>query len=490
MAVIDSGSSATGKANVDAAFNLNVTLPQVTTPAGASGVQYVGAARFFSENDPGTDTGTAYLKSPETSPDYRLRTGIDTVLLNDTFNATTQNTTNWSYTFNTLTAAQPGAGTVNFSTVQGTTSAHGAFMRTFQYFPLFGTAPLSHETQFGLFTAAFVANEVWLSGLGLPTAATTIPTDGVWWLYTSAGLIGVSVFNGVTTQTGTLLTPADYTTGKMYRHVIVCGERKIEFWRDDVLLAELPSPDANGQPFIQASLPAFMMKYNTGAVSNTNTVRVSDVTVTLMDIASNKMWGHQASTQGMSSYVGQNGHTQGKTSLWTNSTAPTAVALTNTTAAFTGLGGIVAVLPTLTANNDGILLNYTNPAPTINISGRNLIITGAKVQGVVTVAFVGGPVLYAYAIAFGQTAVSLATAETASFATATTHAPRIVPIGIESYAATAAVATIGQGATIDLSHAPITVRPGENVSIIARNMGTVTSSGAITLTCTLMGYWE
>jgi hypothetical protein len=196
------------------------------------------------------------------------------------------------------------------------------------------------------------------------------------------------------------------------------------------------------------------------------------------------------STAGMSAYVGQNGNTQGKTSLWTNNTAPTAAALTNTTAAFTGFGGIAAVLPTFTINSDGIVMNFTNPAPTINITGRNLIITGVKVQGAVSVVFVGGPVTYAYALAFGHTAVSLATAETASFATATTHAPRIVPIGFETYAATAAVGTLGAGAFIDLSYAPITVRPGENVALIARNIGVVTSSGAITLLYTPLGYWE
>jgi hypothetical protein len=115
-----------------------------------------------------------------------------------------------------------------------------------------------------------------------------------------------------------------------------------------------------------------------------------------------------------------------------------------------------------------------------------------KVQGAVSVILAGGPVIYAYAVAFGHTAVSLATAETASFATATTHAPRIVPIGMESYAATAAVGTLGAqgiGATLQLSN-PIVVRPGEFVAIIARNIGTVTTTGAITITAVFDSYWE
>ena len=50
MAQISTGSSTAGKANVDAGYNLNVTLP--TDDA------YAGKARIMSENDPGTITGS------------------------------------------------------------------------------------------------------------------------------------------------------------------------------------------------------------------------------------------------------------------------------------------------------------------------------------------------------------------------------------------------------------------------------------------------
>ena len=218
-------------------------------------------------------------------------------------------------------------------------------------------------------------------------------------------------------------------------------------------------------------------------------MRVSDVTISQIDIQTTKDGGVARALAGKSGFVGQNGHPQGKTTLWTNNTAPTAVALTNTTAAFTGLGGIAAVLPTLAAASDGIVFSYQNPVPTINLAGRNLVIRGIKVQGAVSVILAGGPVIYAYAVAFGHTAVSLATAETASFANNTTHAPRIVPLGIETYAATAAVGTLGAGATLQLAN-PIVVRPGEFVAIVARNIGTVTTTGAITIVGVFDSYWE
>ena len=317
---------------------------------------------------------------------------------------------------------------MKFSNVQGTTSAHGAFLRSFQYFPLFGTAPLAAEFTAGMFGSKLVANEIWLMGLGLPSAAVTPPTDGVWLKCTDAGWTGVLRYNGTDTETGILWDATSIVLNDLQKWTIVVGEQEVEFWRNDTLLGEITIPPGNGQPFIQASLPLFMHKYNTGAVSNTNIVRVSDVTVTIMDIAAERPWSHTQAIQGQSALVGQNGFTQGKTQWWTNNTAPTAAAATNTAAiaGATTLGGLVSVLPTLTANNDGILFSYQNPAGTINISGRNLVITGVKVQGAVSVVLAGGPVVYAYAIAFGHTAASMATTETGSFATGTTHAPRIV----------------------------------------------------------------
>lgn len=461
-------------------------LDAAGTPAG------VGGARMFSEVDAGTETGAALLKSPEVSADYRLRVGVDTLLFQDVLNSTAQNTTKWAYTLATLTATQSGNGAVTFSAVQGTTSSHGAFMRTFQYFPLLGTAPVWHEERWGQFTAALVANEVWSCGFGLPTAATTLPTEGAWFQLTTAGVIGRVCHNGVFTDSGVLMAFADVTVGKLFKFSIMVGAAEVQWWCDDVLLGTTVVPDGNGQPFLQGALPAFRMKHNTGAVSNTNTMRSAGLIITQSDLNTSKPWSHQRALSGASAYIGQDNHTQGKTQWWTNNTAPTAAAATNTAAisGATTLGGLVAVLPTLTANNDGNLFTYQNPVPGPTITGRNLIITGVKIQGMVTVIFNGGPVLYAYAVQYGHTAVSLATAEAGSFVNGTTHAPRTAFVGMESYPVTAPVGQIGQGCSLDLSEGPIVVRPGEFIAITARNMGTVTTTGAITIGATLSGYWE
>src|SRR5574343_648542 len=456
MALIETGSSSVGAANVDEGFNLNVTLPQVTTPAGVGAPQYVGAARSFSENDPGTVTGTAHLSSPETSEDYRLRVGVDTVLFTDTFNANIQNTSLWSYTSATLTAIQStNAGFVTFSAVQGTTSAHGAFMRTFQQFPLIGTAPLAAEFTLGQFGAALVTNEEFVCGLGLPVSAVAVPLDGVWLRFSSNGITGVIRYNGgaVSEKTfGAGYPLSNLTVGELNKFAIIIGERVVEYWIDDVLLGLQDIPVANGQPFIAASQPVFMMKYNTGNVSNTNTVRVSDVTISLMDLATNKPWAHQLAGMNQNGLYLQNGHVPASTALLstqaigtiTTGSSPqtpnTPAAGSNTVAPVTGLGGWGSTNMVAAAATDFLMMAYQNPVPSNIISGKNLYICGEYIDCINTGAAVATtPTTNLITLGVGGTAASLQTVETGSFVTGTTHAPRRMQLGIVSAAVGTAI---------------------------------------------------
>ena len=121
-----------------------------------------------------------------------------------------------------------------------------------------------------------------------------------------------------------------------------------------------------------------------------------------MDAASFQPWAEQLSISGRLGTLGQNGNTQGKTSLWGNNAAPTAVALHKHSRCVYWAWRYCGCSSPLTANNDGKLITFQNPAGTINITGRNLVITGVTLDGVVSVVFVGGPVLYAFALAYGH----------------------------------------------------------------------------------------
>jgi hypothetical protein len=491
MAGITGGSGTSNKANVDTGFNLQVALPNTDA--------LTGSIRLKTENDAGDITGFPTLGQPETSPDFRLRTGIDTVLFSDSFNGTAQNTEKWNYTFATLTAVEPGAGTVNFSAVQGTTSAHGAFMRTSQYFPVVSTSPLAIDFTGAPYTAALAANENWLAGLGVPAAVNAAPTDGCWWKFTTAGLEGILKYNGTETSTGIIYPFASVTLGVQGKWLMVVGERTVQWWADDTLLQTQDIPAGQATPFMSTSLPVFMHKFNTGNVANTNTMRVSRIGVTLYDVAIGKPAAQIAATQCANSVSIQNGTTvSGNTGINVlNAAYPTTAAIANATAGatFLGLGGLfvaTAQAGTAALAGDMIACSYLNPIPTANISGRNLIITGVYLSCMNTGAIVAGTLTsLVWSVAYGHSALSLATVESASFATGTTRAPRRKMLGMMEAPIGAAIGALYSRQIEREFSTPLVVHPGEYIQAVVRfRIGTATALQEITYVVDFTGYWD
>ncbi len=461
-------------AGTDAVARVQVAL--------AASAPNAGYAVKLLEQDPGTAPGVLTRVAPIASPNRRQSVGLDTTLFDYTFNATAQNTSVWSYTFTTMTMTQTG-GFLLCNTSLTATAATGSILRTFRTFTLRGAAALRVDLV-GVITATPLANQVWEAGLGTG-AATTAPTDGAYWRLTDAGLIGVINYNNVETPTAVLIAANSVALTKNALYRINIGERSVEFWRGGFLLATLAVPDGNGAPFITDSLPMFIVQRNAGAVSGSPQMqfKVASATVSVLDLQTGRSSAEIYDGMGLMGYQGQDGGTMGSTALLTNSLAPGAgAAMTNTTAALgAGLGGQFTTTPTLAANTDGIVCSYQNPAGSVSQTPRVMRIRGVKIQGIVSAALTGGPVLYEYTLAFGHTAVSLATAETGSFVTATAKAPRRIFLGWEIFAATAAIGVLGSAGVTMQFNEPVYVNPGEFVAITAKNIGTVTSAGTITI---------
>lgn len=437
----------------------------------------VGALRLFSENDPGSIIGTPYLKSPETSPDFRLRAGVDTLLFQDNFNATAQNISQWKHTFATMTMTQS-AGFLNVNAAgTSTASGHQAFLQTWRHFPLLGTGPLSVEFK-AQFDRTPVVNEVFLMGLGIAVAAAEA-VDGVWFEYTSAGLVGCVRYNsGVTTKTGTL--KASITVNTVDKYTIVVGQDEVEFWVDDVLYGELPIPVAQGQPFLSTSLPVFIQKYNNGTVgSSPNMIaKVAAVTVTLMDLASNMTWANQMASCGLGMQALNGGSATSPQVQWANTALPTAAAATNTTAALGAfLGGLFQMNAPATSATDVIIASYQNPAGGVNQTPRTMKIRGIKVDCVnQVVAVATTATVFAVAVAWGGSSVTLAATESTSFQNNTTKLRRVQPIGVISFPVGAAVGAQATGIQFDFE-APLVINPGEFIQVIAKIiLGTATAT--------------
>jgi hypothetical protein len=493
MAVIDSGSSTAGKANVNSTYDLQVALPDATV------TNRVGAVRMFSENSPVGIRANADLLSPETDNDYRIRASLDTPLDEEIFNYTAQNTGKHTFAATTMTAAwSAGALTTNSGSI--TTTTTGMTFGTYAHFPNVGTNTLSCDMQ-ASFSSQPVANTIIDFGMFIRGAANPYtPLDGIYFRLSSSGLQGIANSNGTENTTGVFPLSGGtgtwvYTTGKSYQFIVYCGGITADFWVNDGTgaqkLGSIPLPTALKRMTLSGSLPFSLRHAITGGAAGgvmqmalgAYNVRLGGANITTTPCtAGNRMYG---------SYQGMSGGTMGSLANYANSANPVAAVPTNTTAALgTGLGGQFWQTFTLAVNTDGIICSFQNPAGTVNVPGRRLVIRGVSLQSYVQTVLAGGPCVTQYSLAFGHTAVSLATAEgTAS------KASRRVPLARLTQAVTAAQAVSTMiscpgGGEHDFGDAPIYVNPGEFVALVAKHVGTVGTSGTIAHVVTFAYGWE
>lgn len=454
--------SGTG-ADVDADRQLLVTLNLDPDKSGAVIPHY--------ENDDGTLTGTPYYRSPEVDEDYRLRVATDAVLDAESFYYTAQNTGKHRYGNTTMTVTWSAGGlTLNGAGV--TTTTTGCELRTYAFFPLFGSGNLYCETV-AAFTAQPTVNVIVEFGLGLTNnTGTAAPTDGAFFRLTSAGMVCVCSFNGSETSVAVPVA-FTYANNESHKFQIAVTLREVEFWIDDQRAAAVDVPVSAGTPFSSLSLPWFAQQRQPGTASAVLQTKIFNYVVTLggvtqttdFDDIGNALYG---------SYQGLSGHTMGSLANFANSANPTAAVPTNTTAALgSGLGGQYWETDTLAVTTDGVIASYQNPAGTIAIPGRRLVIKGVKIESFVQTALTGGGYNAVWSLAFGHTAVSLATTEAA-----TTKAPRRVPLGVQTVASGAVVTTQLQTVYVDFTR-PVIVNSGEFVAAVKKKVGTAPIAGVI-----------
>lgn len=465
-------------AEVDSTNNLRVATPQTVGQAGFVILAGQQAA-------PGDPSGTLF-EPLRMSTQGRLTVGQPTILLNEGFNNTAINSAIFTAPVTTMTVTVTGGAlTLNASAI--TTINTNARVSTYASFPLL-TDMATYCIMQVMLTQAPQLNNTVEFGFGIATGSTA-PTDGVFFRYDATGTLkGVLNNNGTELYTSGMTVPS---ASLMHKYKIIVENDRVLFYIDGACTGIINIvSNAIPYPTYALSQPWFARVYN-GAVAPTlaQVLKIGSVWIAWQDSATlGKDNATVAAIQGRMSSQGQTGHTMGTTALYSNSLAAGAgAAMTNTTAALgSGLGGQFSAQPTLAAGTDGIVCSYQNPLATSAIPGKTLYIKGVRIQGMVTTALTGGPVQYFYSLAYGATAVSLATAEAA-----TTKAPRRVAIGMETYAAAAAVGTVGSvnGQYMQFL-APIAVNPGEFIQVVAKNVGTVTTAGVITFLVTFDGYFE
>jgi hypothetical protein len=457
---------------------------------------YMGGTRQFNENDTGDITGTPWLFSSEVDTDFRLRVSQDLVLDEEQFNYVSQNTGKHNFLATTMTGAwSAGQFSTNASSIVTTGTA--CQLVSYATFPCVGTQTLSCDMELG-FSAQPNANTFVEFGLAMAGAQGSAPTDGCFFRLSSAGLQGILSNNGTETSTG-VFPLADgtgvweYQNNKKYQFICYLGGVAAYFWVNDGLstnlLGSIPLPLGQGRLVMSTGLQ-FMLKHRItgGAAGSILQAQLGAYNVRLggSNITST------VSTQGnriYGSYQGHGGGTQGSLANYTNSTNPTAVVPTNTTAALgTGLGGQFWETATLAVNTDGIICSYQVPILATSTGGRRLVIRGVGLTSYIQTLIAGAPFIAQYSLAFGHTAVSLATAESAS-----AKAPRRIalPFTQEITLNQAASTLVKQASAFcDFGDAPIFVNQGEFIQLVTKHIGTAATAGVIGHTVTFIYGWE
>ena len=493
MAQISTGGSVAGKANVDATFNLNVNTPTNETEA--------GFVALSSEVDAGSVRGTRTNRALEVSDDYRLRVGVDTLWLNKSFAGTILDTAFVQFA-TTMTYTQAvGFGVLN--SANATASGNTINLSTKKTFPLFGTFGINVETQLREANPTSTnSSSEW--GLGLMTGVAT-PLDGVFWRRLTGGqLQGVINFAGVENATNITTTAVSgrggtgsYSATEVNKYVMVISNNAVEFWINDTLCARVPTPVGQGAPTQSAALPLQFRVINSGVASAARRIEIGFVSVTLGDAITARSWPATINANGGSSIQTQQGTAVAQTSnsLITALAAPTFTA--NTAPANAAVGGKWITTSPMTVGTSGLatiadvhypLFSYLNPAGTVAIPGKDLVIRGIRVGETVVSAVLGATYTQIEWLAgFGSSAATLATVD--GVGPPTTVSPKRIHLGSQGFLALAPAGTTSPGFFVDFGDAPQVVPPGSYLHIIVSFFGNA-ATGTLRGSVTPIGYYE
>jgi len=464
-------------ANLDVGGNIKTTL--------SSDPLYMGGVRLFSENDPGEMVGAPYLKSPETSPDYRLRTGMDSVWDTEDFTYTTQNYNKYKYTSTTLTAAWT-VGTMNLNGASVVGAAGNAVqVQTYRCFPLLGSGAVYYETCAG-FSNAIGANINIDFGGFLPAATgASIPLDGAYFRANSTGVFGVMNVNGTEVPIS-FPTPFIPAINRIYKFLVALAENEVEFWINDVLYGTTSKPANSGMPVMSPSLPWAVRQHNTGAGGSIVQFKVASYSVTLGDLDNSRLWASVMAGQGQTCLNYCSGATAGMTSNNINITAPVAATLANATAGYATLGGKFQFAAVGGLETDYALFAFLNPAPTTSLAGKNLVIRGVWIDTYNTVVAVATtPTVMEWTLAIGSTAVTLLTVDGAA-----TRLPKRLSLGVQTFLVGDLVGKQAPRVNVNLD-APVVVEPGTYVHVILRMpIATATATEVFRGQVGFNAYWE
>lgn len=473
------GGSTTNVANVDANGNITVNTP--TTPAQAG----------YSVNSAVVTDGVAYptnaprqVRRIEATEAFRQKSSGSSPMLSAFFPGAAIDTGVWSQSLATMTLAVTG-GFCNLNSGNSVATTVDAIIKSYKFFPIYEDAETTFRCKLA-FPQVAQANTVMEWGLFI-AATTAAPTDGVLFRINGSGNFIAVMNNAGTEQVQDLGVAMSAST--TYRFKIKVTQYAAYYYINEELAATLVLQASSPTSTEALYAPACFRIYNTGsAPSLANQIKIASCHVTLCDYGNTRDWRSAQVGQGSMAIQGQVGATLGTLQNYANGAAPSATALSATTAEYATLGGQYVFATTASAETDFIVFAYLVPAGTAALPGKSLFITGVRISAInVGAAVATTATVLQWALGVGSTAITLATADGAG-----TKATRRLGLGMMYWPIGAAIGAGPQQPDIDHElTTPLVANQGEYVHVIVKMpIGTATTSQQIRGLVTIEGYWE
>lgn len=469
MALIETGDSSTGVANVDSNYNLKVALPSVKSQAG-----YVGIAGFAD------DAGNVRIPIGASSQGL-LGTGSVQVDFEQGFSASAISNSVWSQVLVTMTV-----GVVNNTVVLNSSNSviTGTSSRLVSYRQAKTPRGSDRIIAWRMMLPNLVTGAVTEIGAFAATG-TTSPTSGSFFRYGSDGTLrGVSIsVTGAESTTEAIPTPSlnvahDYTIWIMSKAIV--------FQIDDVVVGSIPLGNTAPSSITSESSPFCARLYNASATPTAQQVYLHRCVGALYGGTYGYDRQFLAALGGDIGYQGVVGAGTGYLANWNNSAAPYSATLSNASAGYTSMGGQFQFAAVSASETDYALFAFQVPAQTATNQGRTLVVHGINISTFnMGAAVATTPTLLQWGIAYDGTAAGLATADGAS-----TKAPRRVPLGCQSLPVGLAVGGNVPDLRVDFRQ-PLSVNAGNYLHVILKiPVGTPTPSQIVRGVVAINATWE
>jgi hypothetical protein len=411
-----------------------------------------------------------------TTENGALNTSTDSLLFYEQVDGAAIDLRKWNQSVSGMTITQ-GSGFQTLNAAAAVTAGAYAILSSIQYIPLYGHLPA--RATFNLRIPIVPQSNLTIEfGIG-SVATNAAPTDGAYFRYSPSGNFYAGINNGGVETLSAALTPISTAQAEIFDIVIV--EDLVQFQIGDEVVATIEVPPGQAYPTSSGRLPVFMRVYNSGsAPAQAPQLLLGQIVVVQEALNQTREWRECLAILGGAAY--QSPVTPfAQTANHANSTSPSSASLSNTAAGYTTLGGRYQFAAVASAATDFALFAFQVPA------GYRLIVTGVSIScsSIGAVGSAVTPTLLDWGLGVNSSAVSLATADGAG-----TWAPRRIPLGVQAFPLTAAIAQLAND-IVRTFDPPLVVDSGRFFHVIMQvPLGAATASQLLRGNVNVQGFFE